>query len=139
MTNIVTIGLGSTPSGVILLGYHWGGVAPEPEAASPQGGDDAIAAAAVWFRQKKRTEAERSRRLAELNAAIAEAEQSGADPNDAIAPVVEILEREYRLSLPSMDDLDAALSLLGRIDQQIAALHARRLQDAAAVLLLMEI
>lgn len=136
--NIVTLGLGTTPSGVILLGYHWGDTPPPTPTPTPSGGDD-IEAARVFFRSRKRSQEEKARRLAELKAAIEAAEQSESTPDEAIAPVVEILEREYNLFLPSMDDLTEALAMLGRIDQQIAALNDRRLYDAAAVLLLTEL
>jgi hypothetical protein len=136
MTNIVTLGLGSTPSGVILLGYHW---AATPPAQTPNYDAEA---ARVYLRSKQRSKAEKAKRLAELNDAIKEAEEAtaeGAEVSEAIAPVREIIERETGvILLPSLLDLEDALNQLAMIDQQIGAINQKRMDDAVAVLLLTE-
>jgi hypothetical protein len=134
MTNIVTLGLGSTPSGVILLGYHWAD-APAPEEDSVSGGWISPEQARAVIRKIRRGRAEKARRAEEIQEAI-----EAAVETDDITPVREIIERDTGMVLlPMLGDLQAALDQLAYIDQQVAALNTRRLDDAVAVLLLTEI
>lgn len=121
---------------------HWDAeTAAEEESVS--GGWLSPEQARAVLRKIHRRRSEKAKRAEELQAAIEEARQAeldGASPEQAVAPVLEIVERDTGvLFLPILASLEDALSQLGMIDQQIAALNQRRIDDAAAVLLLMDI
>jgi hypothetical protein len=133
--NIVTLGLGSTPSGVILLGYHWGDTPPAPDDESVSGGWISPEQARAVIRKIRRGRAEKARRAEEIQEAI-----EAAVETDDITPVRDIIERDTGMVLlPMLGDLQAALDQLAFIDQQVATIAQRRMDDAAAVLLLTEL
>jgi hypothetical protein len=134
--NIVTLGLGSTPSGIILLGYHWGDTPPPaPEEESVSGGWLSPEQARAVIRTIRRRRADKARRAEEIQAAIETAVET-----DDITPVREIIERDTgAILLPMLGDLQAALDQLAFIDQQVATIAQRRMDDAVAVLLLTEV
>lgn len=145
MTAIATLGF--SPGGIsniVLLGFGATGDAPPPQPdESVSGGWLSPEQARAVLRKIHRKRAEKAKRAEELTNAINEAKQAelnGASPSEAISPVLEIVERDTGLlMLPMLASLEDALSQLGMIDQQIAALNQRRMDDAAAVLLLMDI
>jgi hypothetical protein len=140
MTNIVTLGLGSTPSGVILLGYHWGGVTPPVEEDSVSGGWLSPEQARAVLRKIHRRRSEKARRAEELQAAIEEAERAEESGSpDPAAPIRQIIERDTGTLVPMLGTLQDALNQLAWMDQQVAALNQRRMDDAVAVLLLTEV
>ncbi len=122
---------------------HWDAETAAEETESVSGGWLSPEQARAVLRKIHRKRAEKAKRVEELTNAINEAKQAelnGASPSEAISPVLEIVERDTGLlMLPMLASLEDALSQLGMIDQQIAALNQRRMDDAAAVLLLMDI
>ena len=138
MTSIATLGFGSpgTIAGVVLFGFVGGGTTPTPTSID----SFAMSEREIrdYLRKRARRQHETAQRLAEIDAAIEAAEQADADPNDAIAPLKAIIERETgRFAIPA-SDLRDMLDYLGGLDQQIAAMLSKRDQDAAAILLLTE-
>lgn len=119
------------------------GVAPEPEDDAVTGGWLSPEQARAVLRKVHRRRADKARRAEELHAAIEEAreaELAGAEPSEAIAPVLRIVERDTgAIMLPALASLSEALERMAAIDQQIAAMNIRRTDDAVAVMLLMEI
>lgn len=95
------------------------------------------------LRKIHRRRAEKARRADEIDAAIAEAEaaeREGVEPAEAIAPVLRIVERDTgAIMLPALASLSEALERISAIDQQIAAMNQRRMDDAVAVMLLTEL
>jgi len=100
-----------------------------------QGGGISPEQARSVIRKIKRGRAEKARRAEEIQEAI-----EAAVETDDITPVREIIERDTGMVLlPMLGDLQAALDQLAYIDQQVAALNTRRMDDAVAVLLLTEL
>jgi hypothetical protein len=113
---------------------------PEDEEESVSGGWLSPEQARAVLRKIHRRRSEKAQRAEELQAAIEEAqraEESGSP--DPAAPVREIIERDTGRLLPMLGTLTDVLNQLAWMDQQVAALNQRRMDDAAVVLLLTEV
>lgn len=141
MTAIATLGFGGSITNVVLLGFGATGYVPPPEPdEAVSGGWLSPEQARAVMRKIQRTRSERARRAEELQAAIQTAQQSTDEPQKAIEPLRRIIERDTgAIMLPALYDLQDAINQLAQIDQQIAMLNMRRMDDAAAMLLLTEL
>lgn len=129
---------GGNVDGANNSGWSFAAIAAEDEGL-PGGGISPEQARAV-IRKIQRGRAEKARRAEEIRDAVNEAVRSEAGPSEAIEPLVKIIERDIGrpILFPVLGDLQAALDQLAYIDQQVAALNIRRMDDAVAVLLLTE-
>ena len=113
-----------------------------PEDETLTGGFLTAEQARAVIRKIKRTRSEKARRAAEIDEAIQEAkalEMAGQPAAKAIQPVKRVIERDTgAIMLPALLSLQDALNRMAWIDQQVAMLNTRRMDDAAAVLLLMD-
>ena len=143
MTAIATLGFGTPGSiaNVVLLGFGATGYVPPPdEEEAVSGGWLSPEQARSVMRKIQRTRSERARRAEELQSAIQAAQQSTESPEKAVEPLRRIIERDTgAIMLPALYDLQDAINQLAQIDQQIAMLNMRRMDDAAAMLLLTEL
>lgn len=143
MTSIATLGFSpGAIKNIVWFGFGGSDGAPEPPPAAEgvSGGWLSPEQARAVLRKIHRRRADKARRAEELQAAIEAAERAEeAGEPDPIAPVREIVERDTGAILMTLGTLQDALEQLAWIDQQIAAVNQRRMDDAAAILLLTEI
>lgn len=142
MHSILTLGLGpqGSTAEILLLGLEPAAVTEED---INQGGWLSPEQARAVIRKVKRRRSEKAKRAEELRDKVVAAEEAveeGTPLPEAIEPVREVLERDTGpFLLDMMGDLYHVLAQLEAIDDQLAAVNRRRMDEDAAVLLLTDI